>query len=271
MCIAAAALALRTNDTTPKSSLNTSAVSFSAEPKVPSTHALSGKEIVQNLSPLVVVVRQEGSLFLNDQACGAGAIVSADDRGCLILTSRHVIDAICRDDDQNQVVQISAQDGQQAIARVVGIHQSLDLALLLVRREAATAEFVQPVREYAGIEIGEQVFVIGHPEGLEFSISNGLISQKRSKELLQISAPISPGNSGGPVYDNRGCLVGIVQCVLDKTRHPNAENLNFAVRADVLQNSEDWVLAETDKAMISGLASKLAELRNASNQTIKHE
>ena len=51
---------------------------------------------------------------------------------------------------------------------------------------------------------------------------------------IQMSAPVSPGNSGGPVFDDRGNLVAIVTSMVDKHGDPNAENLNFAVRADAL-------------------------------------
>jgi hypothetical protein len=55
-----------------------------------------------------------------------------------------------------------------------------------------------------------------------------------------MSAPVSPGNSGGPVFDDRGNLLGIVTSMVDKQGDPNAENLNFAVRADALLEDSDW-------------------------------
>ncbi|MBN1350055.1 trypsin-like peptidase domain-containing protein [candidate division KSB1 bacterium] len=232
-----------------------SPITFSNLPLLPSIDALSGKEIVQKLSPLVVAIRkaESGTAGNRAQASGAGVTVLVNETGCLILTSRHVIDEFSRNYNMDQVINITMQDGQHAVSNVVGIHQILDLALLWTRSEPATAEFIQPIRDYSSIEIGEQVYVIGHPEGLEFSISNGLISQKRDDERIQISAPVSPGNSGGPVYDNRGRLAGIVQCVLDKRKRPNAENLNFAISADALLTSNNWILNPKGRDEISDL------------------
>ena len=60
------------------------------------------------------------------------------------------------------------------------------------------------------------MFVIGHPEGLRFTLSTGIISQ--ILRTIQISAPVSPGNSGGPVFDDKGELVAIVTSMVDKHR-----------------------------------------------------
>jgi S1-C subfamily serine protease len=81
--------------------------------------------------------------------------------------------------------------------------------------------------------------VIGHPQGLRFSLSSGIIAREEGG-IIQISAPVSPGNSGGPVYDERGNLLGIVSATTDKSINPNAENLNFAIASDALQSASDW-------------------------------
>ncbi len=81
--------------------------------------------------------------------------------------------------------------------------------------------------------------MIGHPEGLRFSLSTGVIS-RTDERIIQMTAPASPGNSGGPVFDDRGNLVAIVTSVIDKGNDPNAENINFAVRADALLEGSGW-------------------------------
>ena len=89
----------------------------------------------------------------------------------------------------------------------------------------------------------ENVFVIGHPEGLRFTLSTGIIS-RTDGSTIQMSAPVSPGNSGGPVFDDKGNLVAIVTSMVDKHGDPNAENLNFSVRADALRQESDWDFAK---------------------------
>ena len=82
--------------------------------------------------------------------------------------------------------------------------------------------------------------MIGHPQGLRYSLTSGIVSREEGS-VVQISAPVSPGNSGGPVYDEFGNLVAIVSSTMDKSSNPNAENLNFSVSADILHNPSGWV------------------------------
>jgi S1-C subfamily serine protease len=232
-----------------------SPLSLHSFPSLPATTTLSGRDIAEQMSPLVVVVHHAERAFFPSrggvgQACGAGAVAFAGHDGCLVVTSRHVVDALARSAQLGSRVGVTLQDGQQADATVAGLHRSLDLALLWVARDAAQTEFAQPLRGFKTVEVGEQVFVIGHPEGLEFSLSGGLVAQTRGEDMIQLSAPVSPGNSGGPVYDVHGRLIAIVQSVFDKTRSPNAENLNFAVRADDLLNPEAWALSKDGQAAI---------------------
>jgi hypothetical protein len=82
--------------------------------------------------------------------------------------------------------------------------------------------------------VGSRAYVIGAPRGLDFSITDGLVSQIRmidDVKQYQLSCPISPGNSGGPVFNDRGEIIGVVSW-----RKTDAENLSFATPAsDLLQ------------------------------------
>jgi S1-C subfamily serine protease len=237
---------------------DSSPISLQTFPALPSTTTLSGRDIARQLSPLVVVVHKAESSFIPQgsirQLCGSGAVAFAGRDGCLVVTSRHVVDAIAGTSCLGRRLGVTLQDGQRAGATVVGVHRILDLALLWVPREVSPADFAQPLRSFRTVEVGEQVFVIGHPEGLEFSLSGGLVAQTRGEDLVQISAPVSPGNSGGPVYDTHGRLLAVVQSVIDKTKNPNAENLNFAVRADDLLATDAWTLLKEGQLAIIAFA-----------------
>ena len=87
------------------------------------------------------------------------------------------------------------------------------------------------------------IFVIGHPQRLFFTLSNGLISRVDGAGMLQLTAPISPGNSGGPMYDTQGNLLGVVTQKVDRMFNPNAENLNFATRADAFRSESGWLFS----------------------------
>ena len=88
-------------------------------------------------------------------------------------------------------------------------------------------------------DVGEEVFVLGYPltstMGDEIKLTTGVISSKTGFQgdvsLYQISAPIQPGNSGGPLFDNRGNLIGIVNA-----KHKGAENVGYAIKTSYLNN-----------------------------------
>lgn len=79
-------------------------------------------------------------------------------------------------------------------------------------------------------DVGERVYVIGHPKGLDFSLSDGLVSALRMNPRrvaeIQVSAPVNPGNSGGPIFDKHGSLLGVATYILRES-----EGLNFGVDA----------------------------------------
>lgn len=88
-------------------------------------------------------------------------------------------------------------------------------------------------------EVGEDVFVLGYPltstMGDEIKLTTGIISSKTGFQgdvaLYQISAPIQPGNSGGPLFDKKGNVIGIVSA-----KHTGAENVGYAVKTLYLRN-----------------------------------
>ena len=85
-------------------------------------------------------------------------------------------------------------------------------------------------RDYASLSVGETVFTIGSPEGLINTLGDGLLSGLRRSgdgiEYIQITAPVSPGSSGGGAFDDRGNLIGITTFTVR-----DAQNLNFAIAA----------------------------------------
>jgi len=91
-------------------------------------------------------------------------------------------------------------------------------------------EPVPGFRDYVSLSVGEVVFTIGSPEGLINTLGDGLLSGLRRSEdgveYVQITAPVSPGSSGGGVFDDRGNLIGITTFTIR-----DAQNLNFAISA----------------------------------------
>jgi S1-C subfamily serine protease len=209
-------------------------------PALPRPAAMDGVALSQSLKPLVVVVAAEPRGWLSRRRgtiteYGSGLLLRADDEGYLFATARHVVDlGLPRERAVKALV--ATVSGEWSEAEVVARHSRLDAVLLWVPRREGHGNFAQPI---AKAEDGEQVFVIGHPEGLKFTMSNGIVSRIDS-DIVQISAPVSPGNSGGPVYDAQGDLVAVVSSKLDHHTDPNAENLSFAVSAVAMWDAAGW-------------------------------
>lgn len=214
-------------------------------PNLASTAPLSAKDISEKFKPLVAVISPSQRSWLTHAdmptaSFGAGMLLQASADGYLFVTARHVVDGpgwkVAKSTSRALIAMAS---GTWGAGEVIARHQSLDLALLWIPRESGQGTFVEPIASAADVAEGEPVFVIGHPEGLRFTLSTGIISRIQDS-TIQMSAPVSPGNSGGPVFDDHGKLAAIVTSMVDKHGDPNAENLNFAVRADALLDDSGW-------------------------------
>jgi S1-C subfamily serine protease len=173
----------------------------------PGPRSLSPAEIARLATPAVVQIRAPGRI-------GSGFVVGADG---LIATSLHVVE----DADQLSIILADGRAFDEVL--VVGFDQAQDVVVLAI--DAHGLAVLPLARE--PIEAGEQVVAIGHPHGLANTVSDGLVSAVREDEgggeSLQISAPISPGSSGGPVLNDRGQVVGVTT-----STHRVGQNLNFA-------------------------------------------
>jgi S1-C subfamily serine protease len=215
-------------------------------PVLPTDKIMNGVELSATLRPLVLLASPAAKRWFNRSEgtsglLGAALILQADAQGYLLATARHVADGEgWRSRSDAHKVMVSDGMNGWAAAQIAGRHKNLDIALLWLERRSGEAEFRQPVATYTAVQPGEKIYVIGHPEGLNFSISNGIVSRTPGRDILQISAPVSPGNSGGPVYDELGNLLGVVTSKVARSADPEAENLNFAISTDALLHESDW-------------------------------
>lgn len=239
-------------------------------PALPADKIMNGVELSATLKPLVLLASPAAKRWFNRSEgtsglLGAALILQADAHGYLLATARHVADGESwRSRSDAHKVMVSDGMNGWAAAQIAGRHKHLDIALLWLERRSGEAEFRQPVATYTAVQPGEKIYVIGHPEGLNFSISNGIVSRTPGSDILQISAPVSPGNSGGPVYDELGNLLGVVTSKVARSAEPEAENLNFAVSTDALLHESDWELpgSSTAKAAFTEFLQK-ARIRRA--------
>jgi V8-like Glu-specific endopeptidase len=150
-------------------------------------------------------------------AQGSGFVISKDGR---ILTNYHVIRS-----GSSAVVKLP--DGAFfAVGGVLAFDKTRDIAVIKAHGENFRTV---TLGDSDGIQVGEEVVAIGNPLSLESTVSNGIVSGVRTVEeeggkFLQVTAPISPGSSGGPLFDMAGKVVGITTLYIK-----GGENLNFAV------------------------------------------
>ena len=158
--------------------------------------------------------------ILTDDGQGSGFFVAPN----IIATNYHVMEG-----STNASCILNNSDIEYKIDGYVGVDKSVDLILLKV------STLNKPAIKFAvtTASIGQKVYVIGSPQGLPATISDGIISGMRDFEgnkLLQMTASISPGSSGGPVLNSNGELIGISVSQLTE-----GQNLNFAIPKSYLQ------------------------------------
>lgn len=172
------------------------------------------------LRPQQVFEKAGGAVYVVTTGKAQGSAVAISEWE--LLTNCHVVGSA--------TTVILERDGVRIPATVVSANADADRCVL--RTGGATGPLPKwvRVRPYADIKIGERVFSIGAPQGFELSLGEGIVSSKRSKDgerLLQTSAPISKGSSGGGLFDAQGNLVGITTFIIR-----DAQNLNFAIAAE---------------------------------------
>jgi S1-C subfamily serine protease len=189
--------------------------SLAPDPASPTT--LSPRDIALRSFASVVLVTIEDSRA-RPIAVGSGFVA----RKGVVATSLHVLRG-----GASGTVRLIGDHESAKIAGVLASDPTSDLALLSVPAlEAAPL----PLSETDATAIGDKVFVVGNPQDLEGTFSEGIVSGKRlldERRLLQITAPISGGSSGGPVLDGQARVVGVATSSLR-----SGQNLNFAIPSD---------------------------------------
>lgn len=155
---------------------------------------------------------------------GLGSGIVLDEQGS-IVTNAHVV-------DNTTSITVTLHDGKRVPAEVVGSDPLTDVALLRVTLPKGSA-LPAHLGDSDKLEIGQKVLAIGHPFGLGYSFSTGIVSgfgklmdtsQETFQRAIQTTAPINPGNSGGPLIDSNGRVIGINSTIMMQ-----AQNISFAI------------------------------------------
>lgn len=190
---------------------------------------------------------------------GSGALISKEGR---ILTAAHVVDRATE-------IEVIFDDGTKTSGHVVWVDSLIDVAMIQAAKVPQNAK-VLPLAKAASYDIGQQVIVIGAPYGVSHSLSVGYLSGIRDQQqlpgskitpkLIQSDASINQGNSGGPMLNLEGEIIGIVSHILSSSGGSNG--LGFAVSVDTIHE-----VIETKPMNFSGLIPLLMseQLSNALN------
>lgn len=156
-----------------------------------------------------------------DKGVGSGVIIDA--KG-YVLTNYHVISGATK-------AAIITFDKQAHPVKLVGVHEASDLAVLQLGDEGSYSALDF---EDSRIDVGAKVIAVGNPGGLEFSVTEGIISNAERTinevDYIQHDVPINPGNSGGPLINIQGNIVGI-----NTQKREGFEGVGFAIHAKVAE------------------------------------
>jgi serine protease Do len=202
---------------------------------LPSGCPASVPVLYDRTSPAVVSINAE-SIDPYDQmerlkrVSGSGVIIDA---GGLILTNSHVVFG-------RQVITVTLDEGVTLPAKLIGADPLFDIALLRIPTPKSGTLPVLQLGDSSQVDVGDDVFAIGNPLGLDQTLTRGLVSAVNrtlpgtawslTEPMIQTDAAINPGNSGGALVDACGRIVGITTAIL-----PGAQGIGFAVPADLIK------------------------------------
>lgn len=203
--------------------------------------------VYENVNRSVVNINTKGVssdrfLFMEIPQDGAGSGSVIDRRGH-ILTNFHVVEGA-------REIEVTLFDGKSYPATLVGRDLSTDIAVI---RIDAPVDSLFPVQigDSTRLKVGQKVFAIGNPFGLERTLTTGVISSlnrtlparnsRAIKSIIQIDAAINPGNSGGPLLDTRSRLIGMNTAIASKTGQ--STGVGFAIGAATISRVVPQLIA----------------------------
>jgi serine protease Do len=200
----------------------------------PAAQAQNLDEAFRKASPTVVVVRARGrdvtaSGITRFTETGSGVLISSDGR---VMTAAHVVNGM-------DEITVEGIRGEVVRATLISANAAADVSLLQLER-VTKAMRVARMGSSDAVQVGEQVMVVGAPYGLSYSMSVGWISARWAPntifpdmplaEFFQTTATINTGNSGGPLFNMRGEVIGIVSQNISQSG--GSEGLGFVVTID---------------------------------------
>lgn len=195
------------------------------------TAAPTPAEVYQSILPSLVVIQTERGLSERYSAFGLGTGVVINDSAA-ILTALHIVDGAAE-------IRVHFADGTQSSATIATTDPENDIAVLMPSTPPGVFR-PATMGSSGAMRIGDDVFAVGNPLGLAGSMSAGVISgfdrtftlansDRKLKGVIQFDAAVNPGNSGGPLLNRYGQVVGIVTGLVNPTEQDVFIGIGFAV------------------------------------------
>jgi S1-C subfamily serine protease len=191
--------------------------------------------VVDSVGPAVVSIstgKNTRDSDITQAGAGSGFVITPDG---YILTNSHVISNVSR-------IEVVFTNGKRLGATIVGKDESTDLAVIQV--DAANLSFAT-LGDSSSLRVGQLVIALGNPFGFQSTVSTGVISAQgrtlRSQQgrlienIIQHTAPLNPGNSGGPLLDSHGRVIGINTAII-----PMAQGIGFSIPSNMAR----WVVTQ---------------------------
>jgi S1-C subfamily serine protease len=191
--------------------------------------------VYQIIQPSLVLIQTKGPGADGKPENGLGSGVIIDDSGD-IMTSLHVV-------TDTTSIKVTFADGSESSAQIATQQPQIDIAIL--KADNLPAQIVPAVLgNPSSMRVGDEAYVVGNPFGLYSSMSAGVISgfnrsfqppegKQRLEGLIQIDTAVNPGNSGGPLLNRAGQVIGIVEGIVNPTGQDVFIGIGFAVPINV--------------------------------------
>jgi len=206
-------------------------------------------ELFEEASPSVVFItttslqRDNWSMKVTEIPSGTGSGFIWDESGH-IVTNYHVIEQARR---QNDRISVTLSDQTSWAAKLIGVEPQKDLAVLKIEAPLTSLIPIQ-VGKSSSLRVGQSVYAIGNPFGLDHTLTTGIISalgreiESRGgtpiRDVIQSDAAINPGNSGGPLLDSSGRLVGVNTAIFSPSGA--YAGIGFSIPVDIV----NWIIPD---------------------------
>lgn len=190
-------------------------------------HVETRRQLTQRENDLAAAMFGDRAAALSQQTDGSGAIVDA---GGYVVTNNHVVEGASE-------VMVALADGRSFAAELVGADPAIDLAVLKINAPGLIA---LPWGDSNKLDVGEMVWAIGNPYGLDQTVTSGIVSAKGRRgfggnlyqEFLQTDVAVNPGSSGGPLVNVDGEMVGINTAIVGRAY----QGITFAIPSNLARD-----------------------------------